>query len=187
MIDLQTWTQKIIEGDHFTLVLLTLIAVQIISTTRHNRFSLALLNLPGTLFHELAHYLVGLLLLAKPNDISIWPKKQPDGGFRLGSVSFSRLNSLNALPTSLAPLLLLPLAYQLDRNFLDYFPLEPPYLFLKIFLVIILLKNALPSRTDLSIALKYRLGLLIYSTTTAIYLYRDDLLQLYQGHLLIIG
>lgn len=57
---------------------------------------------PGTLVHELSHYLVGLVLLARPNNISLLPS---NGGTVHGYVEFDNLAWYNALPTALAPLL----------------------------------------------------------------------------------
>ncbi len=68
----------------------------------------ALLALPGTLAHELAHYLVALLLMAKPQFPSLLPQRN-EHGWRLGSVAF-RAGWLRSLPIALAPLALLPLA-----------------------------------------------------------------------------
>ncbi len=68
----------------------------------------ALVALPGTLAHELAHYLVALALGAKPSFPSLVPQRTPFG-WRLGSVAF-RAGPVRSLPIALAPLLLLPLA-----------------------------------------------------------------------------
>jgi hypothetical protein len=77
---------------------------------RDSMWRVALLSLPGTFAHELAHFLVGLILRAKPHGFSIWPR--PDGhGWRLGSVSFGNIGLLNGAWVALAPLLLLPLAW----------------------------------------------------------------------------
>ena len=67
---------------------------------RHSRLA-ALLMLPGTLCHELAHFLVGLLTLARPATLSIVPR-----GGKLGEVRLANARWYNAAPTALAPLLL---------------------------------------------------------------------------------
>lgn len=64
----------------------------------------SLLTLPGTITHELLHFLVGAVLGAKPVNFSLLPKKQGDQ-YVLGSVSFERLTWLNAIFVCLAPLL----------------------------------------------------------------------------------
>lgn len=72
-------------------------------------WSLAIVGLIGTTLHEAAHYLVGLLLGAKPVSVSLWPKRQGDH-WVLGSVGFNQLNIWNSAFVAMAPLLLLALA-----------------------------------------------------------------------------
>lgn len=78
--------------------------------TRSTKWGLAIVALPGTLMHELSHFLVGMLLGAKPSNFSLWPK---DSGkhWTLGSVSFRRVNVFNGAFVALAPLLLFPLGW----------------------------------------------------------------------------
>ncbi len=68
----------------------------------------ALLMWPGTLAHELLHYLAGALTGARPVSISLLPRRQQDGHWALGSVSFARLRWWNSVPVGLAPMALLP-------------------------------------------------------------------------------
>ena len=71
------------------------------------RYRLAvLLQLPGTLCHELAHFLVGLLTFARPSSLSIVPRQG-----RLGEVKLANARWYNAAPTALAPLLLVLLPW----------------------------------------------------------------------------
>ena len=77
---------------------------------RTSMWRLALLALPGTFAHELAHFVVGFLLRAKPHGFSVWPR--PRGhAWMLGSVSFRNIGLLNGTWVALAPLLLLPVAW----------------------------------------------------------------------------
>ncbi|HET9483348.1 MAG TPA: hypothetical protein VFO79_05270 [Xanthomonadales bacterium] len=69
----------------------------------------ALLVWPGTVLHELSHWLVALLLGGQPGSLSVVPVRT-ERGLRLGSVGVRRLRGFNALPIGLAPLLLAPLA-----------------------------------------------------------------------------
>lgn len=64
----------------------------------------SLLTISGTLTHELLHFLVGLVLGAKPVGFSLFPQKQGDS-YTMGSVSFGNLAWYNAAPVALAPLL----------------------------------------------------------------------------------
>jgi hypothetical protein len=75
----------------------------------------ALLVLPGTLLHELAHWLIGWLLGARPGRLQLMPRRGDDRRWRLGAVGFRRVRGFNAAPIALAPLLLLPLAWLLYR------------------------------------------------------------------------
>ena len=70
-----------------------------------------LLRLAGTLCHELAHFLVGLVTLAQPASLSIVPRRSGQG-WQLGQVTLARVRWYNAAPTALAPFLviLLPIA-----------------------------------------------------------------------------
>ena len=69
----------------------------------------ALLVWPGTMLHELSHWLLALLLGGKPSSLSVVPART-ERGLRLGSVGVRRLRGFNALPIGLAPLLLAPFA-----------------------------------------------------------------------------
>lgn len=83
-----------------------------LNRARGSLWLLSLLALPGTFCHELAHWLVGLVLGARPGRFSLWPRRVP-GGFVLGSVSFRNLRWYNAFFVGIAPLGLLPAAWGL--------------------------------------------------------------------------
>ena len=70
----------------------------------------SLISLPGTVGHELLHFLVGTLTLAKPVKVSLIPKFHRDGSATLGFVMFSNIRWYNALWVGFAPLLALPAA-----------------------------------------------------------------------------
>ncbi len=90
--------------------MLVILFYVLLRSARASMWRVALLSLPGTAAHECAHFLVGLLLWARPKGFSVWP--QADGrGWRLGSVSFSHIGVFNGAWVALAPLLLLPLAW----------------------------------------------------------------------------
>jgi hypothetical protein len=77
---------------------------------RSSMWRVALLALPGTFAHELAHFAVGLLLRAQPHGFSVWPRAQ-GRAWTLGAVSFRNIGLLNGAWVALAPLLLLPIAW----------------------------------------------------------------------------
>lgn len=69
----------------------------------------ALITLPGTISHELLHFIAGLLTGAQPVRLSVIPKRQDDGRWHLGEVTFTNLCWWNSVPVALAPLALIPL------------------------------------------------------------------------------
>lgn len=70
----------------------------------------AVLTWPGTLAHELLHYLAGLVTGARPVSLTIIPREESGGIWVLGEVAFARLRWWNSVPVGLAPLSLFPLA-----------------------------------------------------------------------------
>ena len=70
----------------------------------------AVLTWPGTLAHELLHYVAGLVTGARPVSLTIIPRKETGGIWVLGEVAFARLRWWNSVPVGLAPLALFPLA-----------------------------------------------------------------------------
>ncbi|MCM0044557.1 MAG: hypothetical protein NBV65_08005 [Burkholderiaceae bacterium] len=97
--------------DQFTLalhaVLLLLLAAGLLALRRWPRLY-AISLWPGTVAHELLHYVAGLIFGAQPLSLSVIPRRKPDGGWLLGSVSFARLRWWNSVPVGLAPLALVP-------------------------------------------------------------------------------
>lgn len=116
----------------------------------NSKWFLALLAFPGTFVHELVHFLVGLLLLAKPAGLSLRPKRA-EGGWILGSVSFRRIGIFNGAFVALAPLLLLPLAWLCLIQIALPFWVEHRWSgwLLAGYLTATLLFSAVPSRQDL--------------------------------------
>ena len=91
-------------------VALVFVFYALLRGVRTSMWRVALLALPGTIAHEMAHLVVGLLFRAKPNSFSIWPRAH-DHGWTLGAVSFRNIGLLNGAWVALAPLLLLPVAW----------------------------------------------------------------------------
>ena len=91
-------------------VMLVIVFYALLRSLRGSMWRIALLSLPGTLAHEAAHFVIGLVFFAKPHGVSLWPRR--DGNrWRLGAVSFANIGLLNGAPVALAPLLLLPFAW----------------------------------------------------------------------------
>ncbi|MYM37717.1 hypothetical protein [Duganella qianjiadongensis] len=97
--------------------LLVALWLGLIRALRHSMYLLALLSLCATVMHEACHWLVGLLLHARPASVSLWPQRQGQRWI-LGSVSFRNLHLGNAALVALAPLALFPLGWQLALHWL---------------------------------------------------------------------
>lgn len=123
-----------------------------------NKWISFLYILPGTIMHELSHFIIGLVFLGNPNSFSLIPKKT-EGGFILGSVTFSNIRFFNAIPIALAPLLLLYIAFLLLR-FSNNSPIIEQFIFG--FLIFNLIFSSVPSSTDLKVLLSKPIGILFY-------------------------
>jgi hypothetical protein len=107
---------------------------------------------PGTIAHELAHYLVAILTGGRPEPISLWPKRSSDGGWVMGSVAF-HANQFNGTLVALAPLYLLPLfAWWCSLQYADASPLAAA---LWGYLTAVTLYSAWPSAIDWKISFRY--------------------------------
>lgn len=153
-------------SDRFFLIL----AVIMLSSLKHSAYKsmwlTMLINLPGTILHECAHLIVGFLLNARPVSFSLFPKKAGDN-YVTGQVGFSNLKFYNALPTSLAPLLLLVFAFLLNKYFFELIKLSFGSYLLYIFLLTVIIENAMPSRTDFKQGFGYISGNLLYLLLSA--------------------
>jgi len=119
----------------------------------------------STVFHELAHFIIGLILFANPTYFSLIPKKTEEG-YTLGFVEFNRLNSFNALPISLAPLILIFIAYLTFNQFYGSMNIV-----LLSFLLFLLLNGSIPSSQDFSIVFEYKLGIILYLCLVSLFIY----------------
>ncbi len=116
-----------------------------------NMFLVMLMGLFTTLPHELAHYIVALILGGRPEGIYLIPKKIEKGGviyYTFGSVK-SYINGLTAFFIGFAPLLWLLAGFFLAKNWeiKSFIDLETFFILEWIFIT-----NAIPSKTDLKIA-----------------------------------
>lgn len=119
------------------------------ASSRLGMWPYALLALPGTIAHEFAHWLVALVLGARPRFPALLPQRTPHG-WRLGSVTF-RAGMFRAVPIVLAPLLLFPLAWWWTLAFVA--PADWPLRALHAWLAATFLSASLPSSADWRIAL----------------------------------
>lgn len=147
--------------NRFYLILLVVILVHLKNATYKSMFLCALINLPGTILHETMHFLVGLVLNAKPCNFTILPRKT-ERGYVMGSVGFTNITFYNAVPSSMAPLLLLPIGFYLNRYLLPSMnPTFTNYV-LYVLLQTIIIENALPSSADFKVAKMHFMGIVMY-------------------------
>ena len=140
-------------------VVCVLAALAIIRLSRHaGMWIYSIVALPGTLAHELAHFIVALVLFAHPRFPSLIPIRMEHGGWRLGSVAF-RADYARALPIAMAPFALAPLALWWAGTFL-HAALWPLY-GLHAWLVAAMLTASMPSPTDFKLALPALIALTV--------------------------
>lgn len=134
-----------------------------------------LIRLPGTLLHETAHLLVAFLTGGRPSSFTIVPRRtittSADGSVRqawvLGSVTLSNPSIISAFPSGLAPLLLLPSAWLLYRNWFTWFTPDLTHTLLMYVTVVVCIGSSLPSSHDLSVAFSRPVGVLLYALLAA--------------------
>lgn len=155
-----------ITGIHNTfipiLIMLTTVPILYILVKFNGFFSsnyilFSLFNLPGTILHELMHFLVGIILFAGPRGFSLLPKRVGDS-ITMGSVSFIGLGLLNRIPVAMAPLLLMPLSlFLMDffSNILLQMPINVSTFLMAAFfgyMIYVTLISSIPSITDFKVA-----------------------------------
>lgn len=155
------WSRKA-NGLPLVLVYLAGLAAMlwVLNLTKRSFWLCALLALPGTLCHELCHWLVGKLLNAQPVHFTVLPRREGHG-FVLGAVAFRNLRWYSAFFVGMAPLLLLPLAYLLLLWRLGGQPVLDWSEAVILFLLANLVFAALPSWQDVRIAVRSPVGWLL--------------------------
>lgn len=154
--------------NRFVIVLLVMLVLRLRRYFGQNMYTLALFHLPGTVLHELAHFITGMVMNAHPVGLTLWPRKSKDGkGYVLGAVRFQHLTWYNAFPTAMAPLLLIVVAYWVHSNFFYLMPYTPMTSLAHLLLIGILIENSIPSPVDFRIAFMSAQGTTIYGGSIA--------------------
>lgn len=124
----------------------------VMGLARRSVWQIALISLPGTILHELSHFILGILLFARPVSVNMIPRRQGNG-WQLGSIAFSGLNVINAVPVAYAPLLLVGLAWVLFERWTMPVFQSGDYLawVLSGYVVACALFSCLPSPTDIRV------------------------------------
>lgn len=150
--------------NRFFLIVLVIFLLRLTHAAYRSLWLSALVNIPGTVLHELMHFLVGGFLNARPCNFTIVPRRDPlTGTYVMGSVGFRNIAFYNAIPAALAPLLLLPLGFYINRYVLPLLPMNLTNYIFYVLLQTIIVENALPSRADLRIAGMFWHGILLYA------------------------
>ncbi|MBF0419473.1 MAG: hypothetical protein HQL78_04840 [Magnetococcales bacterium] len=160
------------QGDFFVSVVIVILIGKLKHVHCRRLWSAALVNFIGVVLHEVAHFIVAWLLGGRPTRFSVWPQRTVDG-FLFGHVVCARMNTFNALPIGLAPLMLLPVAWMLDRQFFVHFPRTTGSYIIYLFLLVIIIENALPSTADWRVVWKYPIGLVGWGGVLFAYLWQS--------------
>lgn len=137
----------------------------LLATTRLAKTKiLFIFNFPGTVVHELLHFIIGFMTFARPASFSIIPKRVEDG-WVLGSVGFNGINSLNAIPTSMAPLLapaIVLLTLPVMTNYIAIMDNKELLGIIYGFSLVSVVSNSIPSGADFKILFEKPFGIIIY-------------------------
>ena len=150
-------------GDHglpFAYLVGTAVMLWVMNQAKRSFWLFSLLVLPGTLCHELCHWMVGKLLNGCPVRFTVFPKRA-EQGLVLGAVAFSNLRWYNAFFIGVAPLLLLAAAYGLFLWRLGGHPVLGWQEAGAVFFLANLLFGAVPSWQDLRVAARSPIGWLL--------------------------
>ena len=154
---------NLLVNNRFLLILLVIILMRLKYTTYRSMWASALVNIPGTALHELMHYTVGMVLNAQPCNFTILPRRGDNGTYVMGSVGFRNVTFYNAVPSAMAPLLLLVIGFYINRYYLPVMPLTATNYILYVLLQTIIIENAVPSSADFHVAGLYFKGVVFYT------------------------
>lgn len=136
------------EGVVFLALFITLLFFYIL----RNKISLFIfITLPSTFFHELSHFIVSLVTLGRPVSFTIIPRRS-ENGWTLGSVASANSVWYNQGLISMAPFLLLVIAYYALIN-IDLLSLYINKYILG-YLIANLIIGSIPSIPDFKLAIK---------------------------------
>jgi len=140
-----------------------------------NLFIVFLMGFFTTFFHELAHYLIALILGGRPKELSIIPKKMEYEGYiyyTFGNVN-AYANKFTGFFIGIAPVIWLIAGYFLAKWYFYFF--EADFLHTELFFILewILVENGLPSKSDLKIAFQSIWGAVFFILIAGAYLLRS--------------
>ena len=157
----------LLTNNRFLLILLVIVLLHLKNATYRAMLMCAVVNIPGTFLHEMMHFLVGLFMNARPCNFTLLPRRGNDGNYVMGSVGFTNITFYNAVPASMAPLLLLPIGFYINRYVLPQIPPTFANYILYVFLQTVIIENAMPSGADFRVAKLHFLGVVLYAVLFA--------------------
>lgn len=149
--------------NRFFLIVLVISLMRAKYATYSNMWLSALVNIPGTILHELMHFVIGWIMNAHPCNFTVFPRRDLNGNYVMGSVGFRNVTFYNAVPAALAPVLLLPLGFYINRYLLPLIPMDLTNYIAYVLLQTIIIENAMPSRADFRVAGMFFSGILLYT------------------------
>lgn len=123
---------------------------------------LALLFLPGTLLHEIAHWLAAVLLFVSVGNISLIPKLEK-GGLKLGSVSIEKTDPARRFLIGSAPvflgvsIIIVGIYFALNNDLLNNYWSIP----ILSYIIFVIGNTMFSSKKDMEGALKFSLVILL--------------------------
>lgn len=145
---------NLIQNDllYFTIILSAIIG-KLKESSKNNIFTAWIMYLVGTLFHELAHFILSILTFGSPTWFSIFPSKQKNEngqtvGYMLGYIESQNIRWYNVFFIAMAPLLLMPLSYWVYIHFFEYFDKNIFTMISYIFIIVSLMFSSIPSGVD---------------------------------------
>lgn len=176
----------------FFFILSTILVVSLKNYSKKNIQVAAVTYLVGTFFHELSHYVAGLVTTFKfPERISILPEKETEGNkswYVLGYVQIKSryLNFVNSFIIGFAPLSLMYISYVFYKYFLiyyeKYYELNSLVIIFYVFIIVTLFISSIPSKADFKMSMiKGSLFMWLLLITLLIYFweYIDEVYILY--------
>ena len=125
-----------------------MLVIHFVIAPRFGMLAFSLFSLPGTVAHELSHWIIAFVLGARPSFPRLIPKRE-GGSWTLGSVRMSP-NIVTRIPITLAPIALLPLGIWYAVSHSDA---QGGWYLAHIWVASTVLYASLPSRQDWLVAL----------------------------------
>ena len=133
----------------FFAIVLAAIFGKLFEGSRNSIYKMWVTFFVGTFAHELSHFLVGVVTLGFPYKFSIIPHRGAvENSYVMGHVKCYNMKWYNRFWISMAPLLLLPLAFLVFKSYFNFFESNIHNFFIWIFILVSLIFSSIPSGAD---------------------------------------